>query len=154
MSAPPVDLYYTLDAQKQVVVVPTFAEWAARHESVRVVQQTEREGVRVSTIFMGLNHRHFGNGPPIVFETMIFGGMRDGFVERYCSFDDAVMGHSRACLLAFPPILSRNAREGRYAGKTYAGHWRSRFYRRPGQYNDALKPYMDIIKSTMTKAAK
>lgn len=106
--------FYTLDAQKQVVAVRSFAEWAEHHEEVRRVADTGRNGVRVSTIFMGLNHRHIGNGPPVVFETMIFGGAHDGYQNRYCSWDDALMGHRRACLLAFPPVLSRNQREGRY----------------------------------------
>ena len=43
-------------------------------------------------------------------------------------------------------MTSRNQREGHYAGKTYGDHWRSRFYRRPGQYNAALAPYMAMVK--------
>jgi hypothetical protein len=41
--------------------------------------------------------------------------------------------------------MSRNQREGRYAGKLYAHHWRSRYYRRPGEYTAAIAPYMAAV---------
>ena len=28
--------------------------------------------VRVSTVFLGIDHNHFGQGPPLLFETMVF----------------------------------------------------------------------------------
>ena len=62
----------------------------ARHRKARTV---------VSTVFLGLDHGYCG-GPPILFETMIFGGPHDQYQERYCTWDEAVRGHAVACVLA------------------------------------------------------
>lgn len=65
----------------------------------------------VSTVFLGLDHRHFGGGPPLLFETMafvhegrmtrLFGGELEPVPEtlcqeRYSSWDDAEIGHKAA----------------------------------------------------------
>lgn len=58
-------------------------------------------GIRVSTVFLGVDHNFFGDGRrPIVFETMIFGGPHDGYQERYATWEEAEVGHRRALLLA------------------------------------------------------
>jgi hypothetical protein len=49
--------------------------------------------VAVSTIFLGLNHRYFGDGPPLLFETMVFGGELDKELERYETKAQALVGH-------------------------------------------------------------
>jgi hypothetical protein len=60
----------------------------------RTVKKTEVvPGVLVSTVFLGLDHRFVGGGPPILFETMTFGGPRDEQTFRYSSWDDAEAGH-------------------------------------------------------------
>jgi len=51
-------------------------------------------GVRVSTIFLALDHNFLmEDHPPILFETMVFGGALNHFQERYCSWDEAELGH-------------------------------------------------------------
>lgn len=60
-------------------------EWAKWFEKAdRVVRQTELKAsnVRVSTVFLGLDHS-FTGGPPLLFETLVFGGHLDGEMERY-----------------------------------------------------------------------
>jgi hypothetical protein len=48
-------------------------EWARRFErDERRVRVTRVGKYRVSTVFLGLDHRFHGSGPPLVFETMIF----------------------------------------------------------------------------------
>lgn len=60
----------------------------------RVVGMTQiTSEVTVSTVFVGIDHRYFGKGPPMVFETMVFGGPMDGDMVRYSSWDDAETGH-------------------------------------------------------------
>ena len=49
----------------------------------------------VSTIFLGLDYQLVHGGIPILFETCIFGGDRDGEMTRYCIYGDAVYGHVR-----------------------------------------------------------
>lgn len=46
----------------------------------------------VSTVWLGLDHS-FGFGPPLIFETMVFGGPLDEEMERYSSRESAMVGH-------------------------------------------------------------
>jgi hypothetical protein len=76
-------------------------EWAAWFEIAdRRVVETEKNGIRVSTVFLGLDHS-FGRGKPLLFETMIFGGEHDSYQDRYETWDEAEAGHRIACEFAF-----------------------------------------------------
>jgi len=46
----------------------------------------------VSTIFLSINHNWVG-GPPILWETMVFGGPSDDWQERYRSEEEALRRH-------------------------------------------------------------
>ena len=51
--------------------------------------------VEVSTVWLGLNHQ-FGDGPPQIFETMIFGKVPfDQDLVRYSTEQQALDGHRR-----------------------------------------------------------
>lgn len=52
--------------------------------------------VRVSTVFLGLDHNMRASGDPVLFETMIFGGPLDQEQWRYCTYDEAERGHAEA----------------------------------------------------------
>jgi hypothetical protein len=85
------------------VPVDDLIEWAAWFERARedcVVRQEERRGVRVSTVFLGLDHQ-FGSGRPLLFETLVFGGRRDGKMNRYATWEDAEQGHRELAAEAF-----------------------------------------------------
>lgn len=56
----------------------------------------EQDGVRVSTVFLSINHAVSSSSEPVLFETMIFGGHHDNFQRRYCTYDQAVAGHQHA----------------------------------------------------------
>lgn len=95
-----------------------WARWFEGARERRVVRRTERNGIRVSTVFLGLDHR-FGleQGPPILFETMVFKGEsgNDEDCERYCTWADAEDGHWRMVQKWCPdPIeeAARMAKEG------------------------------------------
>lgn len=49
----------------------------------------------ISTVFLGLDHNYGGRGEPIVFETMVFNGPKDGFQARYRTWAEAQAGHKR-----------------------------------------------------------
>jgi hypothetical protein len=49
---------------------------------------------RVSTVFLGLDHR-FGEGKPLLFETMVFGGDGDGAQDRCTTWEEAEAMHAR-----------------------------------------------------------
>jgi hypothetical protein len=59
----------------------------------RIVARTELDGCSISTVFLGLNHRRGGEGPPILFETFVFHGLCDGEMQRYCTWEEAEAGH-------------------------------------------------------------
>jgi hypothetical protein len=87
---------YILDG-KTPVLEPNLIKWVSWFESAnRVVQQDIMaiEGVKISTVFLGFDHS-WVEGPPVLFETMIFGGNRDGETHRYRTWDDAEAGHQR-----------------------------------------------------------
>lgn len=90
-------LHYVVE--KRQVKEATLAEWAAMIECCdRHVAETLIGTVRISTVFIGLDHRWLTPGPPLVFETMIFGdenliGELDQSQCRYCTVDEAERGH-------------------------------------------------------------
>lgn len=49
--------------------------------------------VRISTVFLGVDYRFMDNGPPILWETMVFGGKLDGHTERYSDMGGAYLTH-------------------------------------------------------------
>lgn len=86
-------MYYILDHRRQPLEVSmaVWSEWMASAE--RHVALDERGDVQVSTVFLGLDHNHWGSGPPILFETMVFGGPLDGQQQRYTTWRAAEHGH-------------------------------------------------------------
>lgn len=52
---------------------------------------------RVSTVFLGIDHAFTDNGPPILFETMVFGGALDGEQGRCSTYEQAVVMHTAMC---------------------------------------------------------
>lgn len=56
------------------------------------VARTTIGDITVSTVWLGLDHAH-GDGPPLIFETMIFGGDHDQLCIRYQTEEHAMRGH-------------------------------------------------------------
>jgi hypothetical protein len=50
---------------------------------------------QVSTVWLGIDHGHGGDGPPIIFETMVFVDHEGGDMERYSTEAAALEGHAR-----------------------------------------------------------
>lgn len=116
--------HWILDENHQVVQA-TYGEWAVWFERVGhgmrhvrdtwwnfAVGRTEKEldldgkkftlpkykysGIRVSTVFLGLDHS-FMSKTPLLFETMIFGGDEsEEYQERYSTWKQAEEGHQKA----------------------------------------------------------
>jgi hypothetical protein len=61
--------------------------------SQRIVQKTWINDVEVSTVFLGSNHRYDKSGPPLIFESMIFGGSMDQHQDRHSTYEEARLGH-------------------------------------------------------------
>lgn len=95
---------YVLDLEGRPVPCPDLMAWGSFFEQGdqrRVALAELPGGIRVSTVFLGLDHS-WGHGPPVLWETMIFGGPEDDYCERYTSLDDAKFGHWVAVHLAKP----------------------------------------------------
>jgi len=91
--------HYILDGKKAKSA--DLMEWAMWFETAdrHVAKTSVNDEVNVSTVFLGLDHS-FGSGPPLLFETMIFGGEHDQYQDRYETWDQAEVGHEEAVKLA------------------------------------------------------
>lgn len=88
--------HYILEDGEPVAVLDVleWARWIEAHPDQRFVGKTPLPGGgRVSTVFLGLNHQ-FGDGPPILWESMVFGA-DDEVQERYETKAEAEAGHIR-----------------------------------------------------------
>lgn len=54
-------------------------------------------GARVSTVFLALDHAYLPGGPPMLYETMVFGGPVDQTQKRYrySTRAEAEIGHAK-----------------------------------------------------------
>jgi hypothetical protein len=90
---------YVLNAVGEPVVEPdlfAWARWFERGDEVRRVAETVVGNARVSTVFLGLDHNFSRSGPPLLFETMVFGGDHDEYCDRYATRAEAEAGHAAA----------------------------------------------------------
>lgn len=73
----------------------TLNEWMGLwNEQNKRVAYDLIDGVVVSTVWLGTNHRFGGDGPPIIFETMVFGGELNEEQVRYSTEAEALAGHA------------------------------------------------------------
>lgn len=80
----------------------SFRSWVELHEDVDYVRvaHDEVDGIEVSTVWLGENHRFVGEGPPIIFESLVSGGPSGGAGARYCTEAEAMEGHAQLVRLA------------------------------------------------------
>ena len=89
-------LHYVLNGHEPVPE-PDVLRWAAWYKTAdRRVAFDVVGDAEVSTVFLSVDHQ-WGNGPPVLFETMVFarGSMVDERCERYHTWDEAVAGHDQ-----------------------------------------------------------
>jgi hypothetical protein len=79
----------------------------------RHVNKTKVGDVDISTVFLGIDH-NYGSGPPLLFETMAFGGKLDQECERYSTWIQAEQGHQAMVerVKKAQPPLSSNLNKG------------------------------------------
>jgi hypothetical protein len=84
---------YLLDGHL-VIPCENLMYWAKWFETAnRRVALTKKDSFEVSTVFLGLDHNFGHSGPPLLFETMVFGGPLDQEQERYSTWEEAKVGH-------------------------------------------------------------
>src|ERR1700730_7109659 len=79
-----------------------WSEWLEESENRVVKHDTLSCGVRVSTVFVGIdyNFNFYRSGRPLLWETMIFGGHHDSYCQRYATREEALAGHVTAVQIA------------------------------------------------------
>lgn len=79
--------------------IVTAAKWLT--DDKKIIRRDTINGHLISTVFLGLDHS-WGEGPPLLWETMIFAeGFKgnnefEDYQERYSSYDEALIGHYEA----------------------------------------------------------
>ena len=97
---------YKLDGHTPIRV-ETLKAWAdevARHDRITAetgidpwrVDVTKIGDAVISTVFLGLDYRGSRRGLPLLFETKVFGGSLDRFLNRCATWDKAEAMHAEA----------------------------------------------------------
>jgi hypothetical protein len=81
--------WYKLDGDTPVPVSAEEVDWSNRWHIKTTVNDCT-----VSTVFISLDHS-FGDGPPLLFETLVFGGPLADEGERYSTKAEAEEGHTK-----------------------------------------------------------
>jgi hypothetical protein len=125
----------------------TWAYWLESKDGRRIIGYWQFKSCRVSTVFMGLDHS-FGSGPPILFETLIFGGPMDSEGERYSTYDEAEQGHLHYCEMVRDMERTMHWRK--------AKRWRNRHDAELRRFRDPKrrKRQLQLMKETTEKFAE
>ena len=89
--------WYILDENNKPIrsTIVDCGEWLNKNPERKAVKQENVGDVRISTVFLGLDHA-WNSDIPVLWETMIFGGEHDQYMDRYTSYEDALEGHQIA----------------------------------------------------------
>ena len=88
-------MYYKLDQQGNAVRADGLADMEECFNSMeRIVAKDNVGDSEVSTVFLCIDQNYSGDGVPVLWETMIFGGKHDQYQRRYTSKEEAVKVHN------------------------------------------------------------
>ncbi len=104
--------YILVDKKPVEAELLEWAKFFEQKDSRRVcLDKFKNDSITVSTVFLGIDH-NWGEGPPILFETMIFGGALgvhyDEYQDRYCTWEEAEEGHVNAIKIIFEDAFSKD----------------------------------------------
>jgi len=97
--------WYRINDEKDCVVecnAEEYIKWSQQDEGkIRLIAQEDVGKVWISTVFLGLDHNYTQDGPPIVFETMVFARDEEDKsinydeleMKRYSTVQEAKDGH-------------------------------------------------------------
>lgn len=88
--------YILVDNEPKEVELLDWARWYEDNQPASIVARDRIGPVEVSTVFLGFDHG-LGQreGPPVLFETMVFGGPLDQTQVRYARHAEAKAGHKQ-----------------------------------------------------------
>lgn len=92
-----------------------YSRWRTTHDP-HVFDDTIND-IRISTVFLGMDHG-WGTGPPVLFETMIFGGEYDEYQRRYYNKIQAKAGHDQALAMVRDSLSNPNLEFKEYENET------------------------------------
>ena len=89
--------WYILDENNKPIrsTIVDCGKWLEENPERKAVKQEHIDDVYISTVFLGLDHA-WNSDIPVLWETMIFGGEHDQYMDRYTSIEDALEGHQTA----------------------------------------------------------
>jgi hypothetical protein len=89
--------WYKINDDKTTEQLPegTYPSYEDCTDENRRVGDNTVNDIRVSTVFIQLDHNWDPDGQPLLFETMIFGGEYDNDMWRYTTWNEAKAGHER-----------------------------------------------------------
>ena len=88
-----------------------WGRWLDHHRMEIVLKRSHVGDVEVSTVFLGIDHNFDEVGPPILWETMVFGGEFDEDQARHTSKENALKGHERYVKLIKEKFEKENVRK-------------------------------------------
>lgn len=91
-------MFYILTDDNKIIQTEDVDEWTRWRQSSdkwRVALTSLPGGIEISTVFLTLNHEFRIDKPPILFETMVFGGEYDEYTQRYRTYVGAEAGHKQ-----------------------------------------------------------
>lgn len=100
--------HYILNDNNEAVKAGSLGAWAQWFEKAnRTLARYDAKNAFVSTVFLGIDHRFYGEGDPIVFETMVFGSNLNQRQWRYDSYERAMKGHRQVRKMLKKAVLRK-----------------------------------------------
>lgn len=109
-------MYFRLRRKKAYpVAVQNVLKWGSffGHQNRTVSRKKIGKGknrVVISTVFLGIDHSHGFSKYPILFETMVFGGLNNLYQQRYRTWNEAARGHRKICKMIMKDFNIRKYR--------------------------------------------
>lgn len=85
--------YILVDGEPTPTDVLTCHHWFEENRAKWVLRKTKIGEAMVSTVFLFMDHNFLDDGPPVLFELMVFGGRLHGAQDRFTTQDEALMCH-------------------------------------------------------------
>lgn len=104
---------YVLDEDGNPRPEPDLLAWGRWFQTAdRRIEHDVLGDVRISTVFLGLDHSWPRARRPVLFETMVFGGVHDQSCWRYSTRGAAISGHDQAVALVRDSLPKEAPRDG------------------------------------------
>lgn len=93
-------MWYILDENNKPIrsTIVEYGKQIEENPERKAVKQERIDDIFISTMLLGLDHA-WNSDIPVLWETMIFGGEHDQYMDRYTSYEDALEGHQQALKL-------------------------------------------------------